>query len=162
MHRSRAIQAVLSATLLIAVSVFAAGCGGGDDELSNDEYGEELQEIFDTIEGEFESADSSAEGSLNEFADLIDDALDDLDDLQSEESDVQDAQDEFVSANREVAEAARELADDNDDFSSDEAFSGDADTSEIQAASTEGDEACLDFQAALDEAGISADLECGG
>ncbi len=106
------------AAALVAAGL-AAGCGGGDDRLSQGEYedrvadvGTDLEESFDDLSGTFEQGEGA---SLDEAADQIGqiqesmrERADELDDLEPPE-DVQEAHDKLV-------EGLNGFADDLDEF----------------------------------------------
>lgn len=148
------------AIVALAAAALASACGSADDELSNDDYEEELQPIFERVNDDVAAFDFSAEGSIADLADLVEDAIDDIDELKSEDSGIQAAQDEFVEVNRRQVEEARNFAEDNEDISFDELFAAEVDSSALLEAGAESDAACIDFQAVLDEKGIDANLDC--
>jgi uncharacterized phage infection (PIP) family protein YhgE len=107
-------------TAAAAVTLLAAGCGGGD-RLSQDEYQQELDDATGKVEQAFADLSQSAgqvskgSGSLDELAgdvgdiqDELNAAADDLDDAAPPE-DVESSHDKLV-------DGMRQLSDDLDEF----------------------------------------------
>ncbi len=163
---------------LMAGSALLAACGGGDggggdgDELSLDEYFQQLEDVKETYDARGEAIDQEAEtlgddvGAFKDyFGDLQDvfgDALNDVRDLDPP-GEVQDAHDDFVAA---LTAAQAEMDDIGDQIADVESLSelmatfAEMDTPESEASGENIEEACRDLQEIADENDIDIDLDC--
>lgn len=108
--------------LLLVVSVaFLAGCGGGGDQLSKQDYQQELDGARTELEASFEELGTelqkaaSDSGSLDQAAEQVGQIQDDL---RSTADDLDDTTppEEVEQANDDLVEGLRTLADDLDSF----------------------------------------------
>ena len=116
---------VRAGVLLAFAALVTAGCGGGDDDLTVEEYFDRLQAIGDGIAAESEplfaalgpleadpgdaAALTALSGRLDRFADVIRDAAADVKDL-APPSDVAEAHDEYVASFDRFREQFEDLA----------------------------------------------------
>jgi chromosome segregation ATPase len=156
----------------------ADGAPNGRDELSLEEYFEQVDVIFERCDQEIDDLNTELETTIDE-ATTVEDQVQALDDFLSQSVDilsgaaedieaieppdeVQDPHDAFIAAVRDGIESTEGLRDDL------EGASGEAEvnrvieqfTEEITRIQQEADTACLDLQQIADSNNIVVDLNC--
>jgi len=175
--RPRVLGFLLVTALLLGVSTIAAACGGGEDELSLEQYFQQLQTISDDLEergqviaselggdfdpetGELPSIDT-LQRFLSEAVSAHQDALNEAESLDPP-SEVESAHDEFVQATRDRVEFIESLADQAAESGSAsgllEIFTQVSLGSEQE---TRFEDACQELERIAVDNGIGADLGC--
>lgn len=103
-----------AALTALALVVLAAGCGGGDDRLTREEYQTEVREVGDTLGGALSGVDTSGgdltavQGQVEGLQEALRTAADDLDELEPPE-DVAGPHDRLVEGVRGFAKELEEL-----------------------------------------------------
>jgi len=172
--RHRFVTVALLVVAMFALGVVASACDGdgGDDELTLEEFFQELQALDDELEAQFaeleepfealgeDSSVDEAADILQQQADLIQDFVDRLDDLNPPDE-AADLLDEAVSAGRAAADAFQNAIDDARDAESLDELFGVFETGDIDAAFERFDEGCLDAEQLAADNDITVDLNCG-
>lgn len=102
------------AGLLVVVALLLAGCGGGGDRLTKEEYQSEVQGVGETLGDALGGVDTEGGGidelggQVDELQTALDSAADDLDELTPPEE-VEDAHDKLVEGIRGFADELEEL-----------------------------------------------------
>jgi outer membrane murein-binding lipoprotein Lpp len=169
----RSLMVILA---VVAGSLLLAACGGGGDgeELSLDEYFQQLDSIEEGIETDVLALDEAATGVIGEdveatrayvdgYKGVVGEGVNDMKELDPP-SEVGDAHDEFVAALSGMLPLWQDLSDQLKDIET---------TSDMQTVlmGTQAEEswttatqrfadACLDLQGIADEKGFDVDLNC--
>jgi outer membrane murein-binding lipoprotein Lpp len=169
----RSLMVILA---VVAGSLLLAACGGGGDgeELSLDEYFQQLDSIEEGIETDVLALDEAATGVIGEdveatrayvdgYQGVVGEGVNDMKELDPP-SEVGDAHDEFVAALSGMLPLWQDLSDQLKDIET---------TSDMQTVlmGTQAEEswttatqrfadACLDLQGIADEKGFDVDLNC--
>ncbi len=157
--------------LLLVVGTSAEACGGGDDELTLEEYfqqvdvvlGQTEERLDELVEGvtpgltheEFEDA---LREWLPEMATVLGEGIDGMENIEPP-AEAEEAHQEWLAASALVEAASQDLLDklEADDL---EGFVAIVYEPEFAEASERGSEACLGLQGVADANGIDVDLEC--
>jgi hypothetical protein len=159
---------VLAALVVLALlGVATAGCGGGSDSLTLEEYFTRVDQADTDFQEESDALDERAStlepANVGEARDLLDELLDifegfidDLDGIEPPD-DVKEAHDDAVEGLRSAVAAFRDALDESgDDASVDEFFSN-----LDPAAFDDATRGCLRLEEIASQHDISLDLDCG-
>ena len=159
---------------IVTGSLLLAACGGGGEELSLDEYFQQLDSIEEGIKTGTAALDEASAGVIGEdveatrdyvdgYHDIVEQGVNDMKDLDPP-SETGDAHDEFVAALSGMLPLWQDLSDQLKDIET---------TSEMQTLlmGTQAEEpwqtamqrfadACLDLQGIADEKAIDVELDC--
>jgi hypothetical protein len=166
---------LMVALAVVAGSLLLTTCGGGGEELSLDEYFQQLDSIEEGIKTGTAALDEASAGVIGEdveatrvyvdgYQGIVGEGIDNMKALDPP-SEAGDAHDEFVAALSGMLPLWQDLSDQLKDIET---------TSEMQTLlmGTQAEEpwttatqrfadACLDLQGIADEKGIDIDLDCG-
>ncbi len=180
--KARFAPLALIDALLLAFGAIAAACGGGGDgELTLEEYFQELGRLNASVEervdaiyeaafAEFDEADFESlalEEQVRVFKDLadafppvVDDFLDDAKDLDPP-AEVEDLHNDLVRAGDALLEVFQDLAVQIDEVQSQAELDALTEGGPSEAATERFDQACFPLQEIADENDIEVDLMCG-
>jgi hypothetical protein len=177
--KRRVLGFLLVTALLFGVGAITAACGGGEDELTLEEYFQKLQTISDDLEErekaldiEFEMAfdpetspDTSvdtAQRVMGEAASASREVFDDVDSLDPP-SEVEDAHNEFLREGRATTRLLETLADRAAEVESLfglEDVHAELEGPDFEAAGVRLEDACRALEGIAADNGIEVDLDC--
>ncbi|MEX2246899.1 MAG: hypothetical protein WEC75_09435 [Dehalococcoidia bacterium] len=153
--------------LLLAVGAGASACSSGGDQLTLEEYFQELDEADNTAEERFGEADEELgsaadletfQAAFPLFLEVLDDFLSDLDGLEPPDE-AQEAHDEAVAAGQGFRDELAQLIEDAEDATTIEEFFGGAGEG-FEAADARFTQACVGLEEIATSNSITVDLDC--
>jgi hypothetical protein len=177
--KRRVLGFLLVTALLLGVSTIAAACGGGEEELSLEEYFQKLQTISNDIKEREEGLDTEfemafdpetspettidiVESVLSQGASASKAAFDDVDSLDPP-SEVEDAHNEFLREGRARTELLESLADQAakvESLPGLEDMFAEFDSPDLEVAAVRFDDACRALEQVAADNDIEVDLNC--